>query len=124
MPQKLKIKRGPEANRQSITPDSGEIIVTTDTKRMYLGDGTTPGGNLIISIASYEWTFTSVTNQTEYTPTSGSEPFHNPSNGIYLVFYGGTKLHKNDYTIDANKLTLNFQPEVDDVEINIVYVGI
>ena len=42
----LKLRRGTEANRTSITPAEGEIIYVTDTKKIYVGDGTTPGGVL------------------------------------------------------------------------------
>jgi len=44
---KILIKRGLEANRLSITPASGELIYTTDTHKLYMGDGTTAGGLLI-----------------------------------------------------------------------------
>ena len=40
----LRLKRGLEANRGNITPLEGELIATTDTKKVYLGDGTTAGG--------------------------------------------------------------------------------
>lgn len=43
----LKIRQGLEANRSSITPESGELIYTTDDKLVYVGDGVTPGGNII-----------------------------------------------------------------------------
>lgn len=45
----LLLRRGPEANRASFTPADGELIVTTDqgAQRLYIGDGVTPGGNLI-----------------------------------------------------------------------------
>jgi len=42
----LKLRRGTEANRTSITPAEGEIIYVTDTKKLYVGDGITPGGVL------------------------------------------------------------------------------
>lgn len=41
----LRLRRGTEAERSLITPASGELIYTTDTKRLYVGDGTTVGGN-------------------------------------------------------------------------------
>lgn len=44
----LRIRRGLEADRLSITPDEGEYLYTTDTKKIYIGDGTTPGGNLVV----------------------------------------------------------------------------
>ena len=30
-----------------VTPDAGEPIYTTDTKNLYIGDGSTPGGVLV-----------------------------------------------------------------------------
>ena len=41
---KIKVRRGTDAQRQTITPDLGELIYTTDGKRLFVGDGTTPGG--------------------------------------------------------------------------------
>jgi len=43
----LQLRRGLSANRTSITPATGELIYTTDTKLVYVGDGTTAGGNVI-----------------------------------------------------------------------------
>ena len=40
----LRIRRGTDAERLTITPLEGELIFTTDTKTVYVGDGTTPGG--------------------------------------------------------------------------------
>ena len=43
----LQIRRGLEADRSSITPLEGELIYVTDTKVVYVGDGTTAGGVLV-----------------------------------------------------------------------------
>lgn len=43
----LRLRQGLAADRTSITPASGELIYTTDTKLVYVGDGSTAGGNLI-----------------------------------------------------------------------------
>lgn len=40
----LRIRRGTEAQRSTITFDQGEIIYTTDSKKLYVGDGLTVGG--------------------------------------------------------------------------------
>ncbi len=40
----IKLKRGTEASRQGLTLASGEVIVTTDTNKMYVGDGSSTGG--------------------------------------------------------------------------------
>jgi hypothetical protein len=46
----LQVRRGTNAERLAITPLAGELIFTTDTKQLYVGDGTTNGG--ITSIAN------------------------------------------------------------------------
>jgi hypothetical protein len=43
----LQIRRGTNAQRTSITPVVGELLYTTDTKRLFVGDGTTAGGNAV-----------------------------------------------------------------------------
>jgi hypothetical protein len=43
----LQIRRGTEAQRSSITPLTAELIYTTDTKLVYVGDGITAGGTLV-----------------------------------------------------------------------------
>tara|TARA_S200002703_G_C3779412_1_gene240115 strand:- start:539 stop:1162 length:624 start_codon:yes stop_codon:yes gene_type:complete len=43
----IKIRGGLEANRSGITPVARELICTTDENKLYLGDGTTAGGNPI-----------------------------------------------------------------------------
>lgn len=45
----LQIRRGTNAERQLITPLVGELIYTTDTKKVYIGDGATLGGVQITS---------------------------------------------------------------------------
>jgi len=44
---KLLVRRGTNYDRQQITLDSGELGYTTDTKRLFIGDGTTVGGTLV-----------------------------------------------------------------------------
>jgi hypothetical protein len=47
----LQFKRGLDANRTSVTPEEGEIIITYEaglsSPKLYVGNGTTPGGLLI-----------------------------------------------------------------------------
>jgi hypothetical protein len=40
----LQFRRGLESARTTITPSIGEALYTTDTKKLYIGDGNTPGG--------------------------------------------------------------------------------
>jgi len=51
----IQIKYGPESRRQNITPIVGELIWTTDGKKLYMGDGTTPGGVDFITLAQGDY---------------------------------------------------------------------
>jgi hypothetical protein len=48
----LKLRRGSNAQRLLITPAEGELIYTTDTKLLYVGDGSTAGGVAVDSGAA------------------------------------------------------------------------
>jgi hypothetical protein len=50
----LKLRRGTNSQRLTITPELGELLYTTDTKQLYAGDGTTPGGTLVSYNGSLE----------------------------------------------------------------------
>lgn len=43
----LKLRRGLSSDRTTITPAEGELLYTTDTKIVYVGDGSTLGGNAV-----------------------------------------------------------------------------
>ena len=43
----LKLRRGTSTTRTNYTFAEGELVYTTDTKLLYVGDGTTPGGTLV-----------------------------------------------------------------------------
>jgi len=43
----LKLRRGLSTARTTVTPAEGELLYTTDTKLVYVGDGSTAGGNVI-----------------------------------------------------------------------------
>lgn len=43
----LRLRRGSDNDRQLIIPLQGELIYTTDTKKIYVGDGATQGGVLV-----------------------------------------------------------------------------
>lgn len=45
----IKIKRGLDADRLTVVLEEGEVAYTTDTKKFYIGDGTTLGGNEIVA---------------------------------------------------------------------------
>ncbi len=128
MPRKLQIKRGPENRRSSQTPDAGEIIITTDEHKLYVGDGSTAGGiPITANFRSIEWEFVSALNQNTYlaaNSVSSTEAFPASSNGVFMVFYGSSKLKKSDYTITSTTLTLITSPLQPNLPITVVYIGV
>lgn len=60
----LKLRRGLSANRTDIVPAEGELIYTTDTKLIYVGDGTTPGGNVVTASGGGGGSITGITDNT------------------------------------------------------------
>ena len=47
---KLKIRRGTDSQRKEVILEQGELGYTTDTSRVFVGDGTTAGGRPIGSV--------------------------------------------------------------------------
>ena len=48
----LRLRRGTNAERLLVTPLEGELVYTTDTKKIFAGDGTTIGGTEIAGLNS------------------------------------------------------------------------
>jgi hypothetical protein len=44
---KIKLRRGNEADRTGVIFEEGELVYAIDSKKIYVGDGNTSGGNLI-----------------------------------------------------------------------------
>ena len=127
MPRKLQLKRGLENTRSTQTPAVGELILTTDEHKLYVGDGSTAGGiPVAANFRSIEWEFSSVLNQTAYlaSNSTASKAAFPTSGGVYLVFYGSSKLKKSDYTITSTTLTLKSAPLEAGHAITVVYVGV
>jgi hypothetical protein len=59
---KLKIRRGTDAQRKLVLLEQGELGYTTDTNRVFVGDGVTTGGNTIGTKL-----YTPITNQNQLT---------------------------------------------------------
>ena len=68
----LQIRRGPEADLASVTPADGEPIYTTDTNKLFIGDGVTPGGNQILGYTGSAGVgFTGSQGETGFTGSGG-----------------------------------------------------
>ena len=60
----LRIRRGTDSQRQGITFDLGELVYTTDTKKLFVGDGVTSGGsNMLESTAGIGLSWNLTTQQ-------------------------------------------------------------
>jgi hypothetical protein len=79
---KILLKRGPSTNLMNLIPMDGEILYTTDTNNLYVGDGETPGGNPLIVSSGVQ-----KRNTVLYGPTSNSTglPSIFTSNGLILT---------------------------------------
>lgn len=121
----LQIKRGPEESRLSYTPLPGEMIYATDTKKVFIGDGKTSGGNLIGPMNIFEWNFKTVIDQVNYTVSTDQPSLCDPLGGIYLLFLGSSRIQSSDYTIDVanNSLSLSLSPTENNVDITLIYIG-
>jgi hypothetical protein len=47
---KVKVRRGTDVQRKLVTFEEGELVYTTDTKRAFIGDDNTLGGNVISNV--------------------------------------------------------------------------
>lgn len=105
----LLLRRGLEADRLSFTPEEGELIYVTDTKQIYVGDGVTPGGNLLTGggetpVATYQLSrsVSQVTEGGAFTITLTTTNVANGTNVPYTI----TGVSSAD--IDGDSLTGNF----------------
>jgi len=48
----VQLRRGTSAQNSAFIGKSGELIYTTDTKELFVHDGTTPGGTEIVSLSA------------------------------------------------------------------------
>ena len=63
----LRIRRGTEAQRTGVPFESGELVYTTDTKQLWIGDGATAGGSPVVgsNITGYGLTFNASSKRIE-----------------------------------------------------------
>lgn len=85
----IRLRRGPDAERQAITLSSGEISYSTDIKRVYIGDGTTVGGSLVGN-----QTFVTATPSYSAVP---NDLMYNPTTGIFYVLTAAGGDNINNY---------------------------
>jgi len=65
----LRIRRGTDSQRQGITPLEGELLYATDTKKLYVGDGST-GGGIVVDSSAGTSTLNDLANVTAPSPNT------------------------------------------------------
>tara|TARA_B110000114_G_C15052987_1_gene382060 strand:+ start:514 stop:1518 length:1005 start_codon:yes stop_codon:yes gene_type:complete len=110
----LRLRRGTDAQRLTLdgaalpVPAEGEIIYTTDTKKLYVGDGSTTGG-IAVDVANSDL---NINNLSDVDTTSAG---HVPSDGEALVWdQGMTHWMPGDATILSDK-SINALQDVDTI---------
>ena len=58
----LRLRRGTDAERLLITPQEGELVYTTDSKKLFVGDGSTTGGVPVDTIADPSFSLDDLTD--------------------------------------------------------------
>lgn len=85
---KFLLRRGTDVERQQVVFETGEMVYTTDTKRLFIGDGVQVGGNSVstpIKIANglplspdlSDAVYDTITNDTFIYTVSGFKPLTN-----------------------------------------------
>jgi hypothetical protein len=106
----FKIRRGTDAERLTITPADGELIYTTDTKHLYVGDGITIGGNIV----SNDLPISQVDDNIEITPIGGVIVGDETNNGFIRIIQnnyintstnGPIQIHQHHNTNDSNNFS-------------------
>jgi len=90
----LQIRRGTDSQRQTVTFDLGEIVYTTDSKKLYIGDGATPGGNNILSTAvdgNHGITWDNASQTLRFTGTLSGYTTDNLSQGLVNLYYNSAR---------------------------------
>lgn len=79
---KLIVRSGTDSDRRTIVLDTAELGYTTDTKRLFVGDGTTTGGNIIGNL--YNGSRPDVTSSAG-SPMVGDLAFSTSNNTLYRL---------------------------------------
>lgn len=79
---KLIVRSGTDSDRRTIILDTGELGYTTDAKRLFIGDGTTTGGNIVGNV--YNGSRPDVTSGGG-SPMIGDLAFSTSSNTLYRL---------------------------------------
>lgn len=98
---KILIRKGLNSDRETITLDEAELGYTTDYKRVFVGDGTTEGGNVISNLYLGEVNLTSNASTLANTANYGDFLF-DTSDSTFSVLTGSDNTNKDSYLKVSN----------------------
>jgi len=100
----LQIRRGTDADRQNIVFNVAEIIYTTDTKLVYVGDSVTLGGNLVGSLGGSGNTI--YTTDIEPISANDGDGWYAPTTQFFKIYESGAfkeiKVNIADIALNIN----------------------
>tara|TARA_B100000035_G_scaffold275516_1_gene252552 strand:- start:14966 stop:16345 length:1380 start_codon:yes stop_codon:yes gene_type:complete len=108
----LKLRRGTDSQRQLITPADGELVYATDTKKLFIGDGTTAGGNPVDTAGTELGSNLSLNNY-NITGTGNINVDGNMTLTGNITADGNLTLGGNLTVGDANTDTLNLTAKIE-----------
>jgi microcystin-dependent protein len=97
---KLLVRRGTNHDRQQITLETGELGYATDTKRLYIGDGTTVGGVIV----GNKWAGEAA-DLTSLAPVASGDYAYDTDNRCFKVLTKGTGSVGADWVTVATYLS-------------------
>jgi hypothetical protein len=121
---KLVVRSGPDSDRQNVVLDVGEIGYTTDTKRLYVGDGSTSGGILAGNVIFGDFAdFATITS----TPVVGDLLYITGNSTLYR-YIGGVKTLPTSWSpvgriYSASDTTLVFSNSGNQIKVGTLSAG-
>lgn len=107
---KIKVRRGTNLQRKLVNFEEGEILYTIDTKRAYVGDGSTLGGN-VISNLNYITNVAGLPSNVVY----GDIIHVETTNDTYIVGYDLDGITLKLILIASGNFSNNLKSEIDDL---------
>lgn len=107
---KIKVRRGTNLQRKLVTFEEGEILYTIDSKRAYVGDGSTLGGNVISNI-NYITTVAGLPSNVVY----GDIIHVETTNDTYIVGHDLDGITLKLILIASSDISSNIKKEIDDL---------
>lgn len=90
---KLLVRRGPNVDRQNVVLSEGELGYTTDTKKLFIGDGSTAGG-ILVGGSKFVG---AATNVTTFVNVESGDFAYDTDNLNFYSFIGGDTSNINNW---------------------------